>query len=462
MNSPIASVTVTLNEPAGSGFFGTGALTLTDNGGPNLITSPVSITLVSGSTYSITRPLNPDDRGGILHPDRDAAHILDPDGNTGTGSKSISWLMDTTPPTSSVSVLPIAITSTSPSFSVTWSGSDNPGGSGIAGYDVYVSTDGGAFVPFMTDTVQTSSVFSGSFGHSYGFYSVAIDGAGNRQPAPTSAQAATFLIIEPSLGIDSPQPVVERNGASLVFTVRLTAPITQAVTVSYATANGTAFANKNYRSTKGTLTFGPGKPLVQTIKVPVLDDRRYGDNVSLGVNLSLKQGNIPITQGSASGTILEGDPVPKLSIGDVIIRQGPSGTSKATFAVTLKGTTVKATTVSYATADGTASVADHDYQAAAGMLSFAPGVTKKTITVLVNADPTSEPPETFHVRLSNPIGATLSRTAGMGTIINTSPKQKAKKQGVVTLRRSERILPLIQRQTGGDLVGAAIQSLMGS
>ena len=53
MNSPVASVTVTLNEPAGSGFFGTGALTLTHNGGPNLITGAVSITFVSGSTYAI-------------------------------------------------------------------------------------------------------------------------------------------------------------------------------------------------------------------------------------------------------------------------------------------------------------------------------------------------------------------------------------------------------------------------
>ena len=370
--------------------------------------------------------------------------------------------MDTTPPTSSVSDLPITVTSTSPSFTVTWSGSDNPGGSGIASYDVYVSTDGGAFVPFVTDTVQTSAVFSGSFGLSYGFSSVATDRAGNRQPTPTSAQASTFLIIEPSLGIDSPQPVIERNGASLVFTVRLTAPITQAVTVSYATANGTAFANKNYRSTKGTLTFGPGKPLVQTIKVPVLDDRKYGDNVSLGVNLSLKQGNIPITQGSASGTILEGDPVPKLSIGNVTVRQGPAGTSKATFTVTLSGATTKATTVSYRTADGTASLADHDYQAAAGMLSFAPGVTKKTITVLVNADPTSEPPEAFQLRLSNPIGATLSRTAGTATIVNTSPKQKGKKLSVVFPPPSPRIVLLSRARTSRDLVDAAIRGLMGT
>ena len=161
-------------------------------------------------------------------------------------------------------------------------------------------------------------------------------------------QAATEsfnVVVQPSLWINTPQPVVEKKGASLVFTVQLTAPITRAVTVSYATANGTAIANKNYKSTKGTLTFGPGKPLVRTIKVPILVDRKYRDNVSFAVNLSLKKGSIPIAQGSASGTILEGDPMPKRSIGKVTVHQGPSGTSKATSTVTRKGGTTKVTTV---------------------------------------------------------------------------------------------------------------------
>ena len=69
-------------------------------------------------------------------------------------------------------------------------------------------------------------------------------------------------------------------------------------------------------------------------------------------------------------------------------------------------------------------MADHDYQPAAGMLSFAPGVTKKTITVLVNADPTSEPPETFQVRLSNPVGATLSRYRRHGDDHQHQPEAK--------------------------------------
>jgi Calx-beta domain len=76
-------------------------------------------------------------------------------------------------------------------------------------------------------------------------------------------------------------------------------------------------------------------------------------------------------------------------------------------------------TVDFASsADGTATVADSDYQAASGTLTFAPGDTSKQITVLVNGDATVEPNETFPVNLSNPANATIADGQGQGTIVN--------------------------------------------
>jgi hypothetical protein len=98
--------------------------------------------------------------------------------------------VDTVFPTSSVAALPAAETSTS--FTVSWSGSDT-GGPGIAGYNVYVSDNGGPFTAFQTDTTQTSAVFSGVNGHIYGFYSVATDTLGNAQTTPAGAQAVTTI-----------------------------------------------------------------------------------------------------------------------------------------------------------------------------------------------------------------------------------------------------------------------------
>ena len=112
--------------------------------------------------------------------------------NAPLDTNSIFNTIDAGPPTSSVLALP-AITFT-PSFTVSWSGSDDPGGSGIATFDVFVSTDGGPFTPFQTATTATSATFNGAVGHTYGFYSIATDNVGNREAAKTVAEATTRVV----------------------------------------------------------------------------------------------------------------------------------------------------------------------------------------------------------------------------------------------------------------------------
>ena len=67
-----------------------------------------------------------------------------------------------------------------------------------------------------------------------------------------------------------------------------------------------------------------------------------------------------------------------------------------------------------AAAIGTAT-AGRDYVATAGSLTFAPGQTRRTITVLVIGDRISEADETFRIGLASPLNATLSATANRGT-----------------------------------------------
>jgi hypothetical protein len=75
-------------------------------------------------------------------------------------------------------------------------------------------------------------------------------------------------------------------------------------------------------------------------------------------------------------------------------------------------------TVHDATADGTASLADNDYQAASGTLTFNPGELRQTLTINVGVDGKVEPNETFVVNLTNPTNATIARARGTGTILN--------------------------------------------
>src|SRR5207302_31660 len=108
-------------------------------------------------------------------------------------------------------------------------------------------------------------------------------------------------------------------------------------------------------------------------------------------------------------------------INDVSVTEGNSGTTQATFTVTLSVPGQNPVTLDYATADG-AATAPSDYQSASGSLTFAPGETSKTVTVLVNGDTLYEgTSEAFSVKLSNLANATLLDGVGQGTIVDDDP-----------------------------------------
>jgi hypothetical protein len=108
------------------------------------------------------------------------------DGNTAS-TNTYTNQIDATPPTSTVSTLPAR--EKTRKFAVSWSGTDHE--SGVASYDIYVSDNGGSFTLWLSGTTQTTPTFTGKSGHTYGFYSVATDNVGNREPDPGAAQTTT-------------------------------------------------------------------------------------------------------------------------------------------------------------------------------------------------------------------------------------------------------------------------------
>jgi hypothetical protein len=79
---------------------------------------------------------------------------------------------------------------------VSWSGTDQ--GSGIASYTIYVSDNGGAFAPWQSNVASTTAPYAGVTGHSYSFYSIATDKAGNVEGAKTQAEATTNVVLTPA------------------------------------------------------------------------------------------------------------------------------------------------------------------------------------------------------------------------------------------------------------------------
>ena len=78
-----------------------------------------------------------------------------------------------------------------------WTGSDPPGGSGLAGVDLYVSENGGPFLLWQAGITSTVLQFSGQVGSTYAFFVQAVDFAGNREPLQSSAEASTRLSLMP-------------------------------------------------------------------------------------------------------------------------------------------------------------------------------------------------------------------------------------------------------------------------
>ena len=97
--------------------------------------------------------------------------------------------IDATKPVSHVTALPA--TATTPNFSVQWSGTDAT--SGLANYTIYVSNNGGPFAPWLSNVTSTQAYYTGSLLHTYGFYSIATDNAGNVENPKTAAEATTHV-----------------------------------------------------------------------------------------------------------------------------------------------------------------------------------------------------------------------------------------------------------------------------
>lgn len=223
----------------------------------------------------------------------------------------------------------------------------------------------------------------------------------------------------PSLSI-SDVSVTEGNSGttSANFTVTLSSASGNAVSVNFATANGSALSGSDFNSSSGVLNFAAGETS-KTIAIQVVGDLNVEANETFAVNLSGAT-NATIGDSSGTGTILNDDVSSgvSLSISDVTAyeNQGPF-----VFNVTLSAPSASTVNVNYATVSGSARGGggkNADFTNKSGTLTFSPGQTLKTISISIKNDANFEQTESFYVDLSAPFGAAISDNRGTGTILN--------------------------------------------
>jgi serine protease len=214
--------------------------------------------------------------------------------------------------------------------------------------------------------------------------------------------------------------VVYAEGASgtrtMVFTAKLSQVAAVPVTFNIATANGTATAGSDYVASSLTGQSIAAGQLTRTFLVTINGDATVEQNETLLVNLSGASG-ASILDAQAIGTIVNDDG-PTLSIADVLIAEGNSGTKVMTLTVKLSQAAGVPVTYSIATQNNTAS-AGSDYVAKGLVGETIPaGQLSKTFTVTVNGDSTLEANEWFNVNLTSPTNATIYDGQGLGIIVN--------------------------------------------
>ncbi len=202
--------------------------------------------------------------------------------------------------------------------------------------------------------------------------------------------------------------ITEGNSGSRNFdaVVTLSSPASQPVTVDYTTLNGTASAGADYSPMSGTLTIPAGKTS-QKISIPVNGDSDVESDETFSLMLGNPQNATVSSVAGAASIVITNDDQPSLSIADVTLNEGNSGTTEAVLTVTLSAPSTQEIKVDYATL-GFSAQENSDYNRASGTLTFPIGSTTQPIRVPVIGDTQVETDEQFTVGLSNPVSASLS------------------------------------------------------
>lgn len=230
--------------------------------------------------------------------------------------------------------------------------------------------------------------------------------------------------------------VTRREDETFLFTITLSNPISEDITFDVATAettnpNDNATSDVDFVALTQQQSFTAGGALTTTIEVTVTKDDLVENAETFNVVLSNAifgagnaNGPIPIFGDAIGlGTILNDDidlDILPLPPAEVARNEGNAGDTAFTFTVLRTGDLSGSTTVEYmVTGMGGLNGADFGGNLPTGIVSFDPGQSAETLTILVSGDQTVELNEAFTVTLMNPsANAQINNATAMGTILN--------------------------------------------
>jgi Calx-beta domain len=220
-----------------------------------------------------------------------------------------------------------------------------------------------------------------------------------------------------SLQLSAPSFTVVQNAGTLNVSVKRIGGTAGAVTVAYATANGTAVGGTNFTAVSGTLSWASGNATAKTISIPISNATPFSGTKSFTLALSSPTAGATIASPGSATIAISGDAAAtgslQLSAASYSVAQGAGSLS---ISVNRTGGSAGAVGVAYTTSNGTA-VAGTDYTKASGTLQWAAGdAAAKTVSVPIsNATPFSGA-RSFSVTLSAATGGAAVASPSTATV----------------------------------------------
>lgn len=206
------------------------------------------------------------------------------------------------------------------------------------------------------------------------------------------------------------------------FSVSLVQAAVYPVTATFVVESGSATVGEDFNLPASFEVTIPAGSQSALISVPVIGDELDELNETFIARLTGAT-NAAIGNAIATGTIIDDDATPVLSIGNATMMEGPAGTAEMVFTISLSAASGQTVRVNARTIDGTAistpvgaNIAD--FTSRNETFTFLPGEVMKEFRVSVAGDARFERDEMFPVELTNVVGATIGTGTGTGTIGN--------------------------------------------
>jgi large repetitive protein len=221
----------------------------------------------------------------------------------------------------------------------------------------------------------------------------------------TPSTSTVVIATNDPIIFDPSTVTVHENVGNAVITLKLSGGAsTQAVSVNYATSDGTAVAGSDYTAASGTVTFNAGQT-VKTFTVPVREDALAEGTESVRLTLSSPVNGVLGSATTATLNIQPNDTI-GFSMDQFKVIEYEQ---LATVTVKLNAPSASTVTVNYATSNGTAT-AGSDYSTINGTLTFAAGETSKTFSVAIMDDAIVDADETINLTLSSATNSVLGKS----------------------------------------------------